>query len=364
VLTREDILSWLRQEDPAELEHLWLMANTVRQRFVGSAIHLRGLVEISNHCVRACHYCGLRHANRQLVRYRMAPDEIVQSAERAAAWSCGTVVLQAGEDPQLTAEMIASIIVRIKTRTSLAVTLSLGERSLDELRRWKASGADRYLLRFETSDRALYDLIHPPFGKVSDRLQMLREIKAMGYEAGGGVMVGIPGQTYDILAADIATFRELDLDMIGVGPFIPHPQTPLGQQGGQGIGPAAPPAEQIPPTDVMVYKMIALARLACPTANIPATTALATVNRATGRELAWQRGANVVMPNFTPLEYRKLYEIYPDKACIGEGGQTCVGCLSRRIHSLGREVGAGPGSRSEQACVEVPATGRQPWGQS
>ena len=354
MLKHGEILSWLREEDPVALERLWFMADAVRQRSVGPAIHLRGLVEISNHCVRACHYCGLRYANRELTRYRMTPDEIVRAADRASAWGCGTVVLQAGEDPHLTTEMISRIVMQIKARTPLAVTLSLGERLLDELRMWHALGADRYLLRFETSDRTLFELIHPPHRQPSDRLEMLRRIKAMGFEAGGGVMIGIPGQTYEILAQDIETFRELDLDMIGgVGPFIPHPQTPLGQ----GIGPAAPTAQQVPPTDTMVYKVIALARLACPTANIPATTALATVNRATGRELAWQRGANVVMPNFTPAKYRKLYEIYPDKACIGEGEEKCVGCLARRIQSVGREVGVGPGSRADQTCVEVRASG-------
>ncbi len=342
MIGNQDILTWLRQEDPAALGDLWAQADAIRQAAVGPAIHLRALVEISNHCVRQCAYCGLRSGNGDLMRYRMPADEIVEVARRAGKLGCGTVVLQGGEDPQLTIDMIAGVVRRIKQSTPLAVTLSLGERSLDELFAWKAAGADRYLLRFETSDRELYDRIHPPHRQFSDRIEMLRQIKAMGYEAGGGVMVGIPGQTYDILAQDIATFRRLDLDMIGVGPFLPHPQTPLGQADVQ----YAPASRQVAPTDLMVYKVIALARLVCPTANIPATTALATINRAQGRELAWQRGANVVMPNFTPMRFRRLYEIYPAKACIGEGGDQCVGCLGRRIRSIGRCVGTGSGSRS------------------
>jgi biotin synthase len=341
MIERSEILRWLRETEAPKLAALWNRADAVRRESVGPAIHLRGLIEISNHCVRRCAYCGLRGENQHLQRYRMTGEEIVQTAELAAARGCGTVVLQAGEDPKLTGEMIRDAVARIKARTPLAVTLSLGERSLDELRDWKAAGADRYLLRFETSDRRLYDLIHPPHGQITDRIAMLRKLKEIGYEAGGGVMVGFPGQTFDILADDVLTFAELDLDMIGIGPYVPHPHTPMGQ----GACPNAPAGKQTAATDLMVYKMIALARIVCPAANIPATTALATINRAGGRELAWQRGANVVMPNFTPARYRRLYEIYPGKACVGEEGVQCVGCLGRRIGSIGREVGAGPGGR-------------------
>ena len=167
----------------------------------------------------------------------------------------------------------------------------------------------------------------------------------MGYEIGSGVMVGIPGQTYEDLAADIALFRELDLDMIGVGPFIPHPGTPLGS-GAEKL--AAPAGEQVPADELMTYKMIALARIVCPEANIPSTTALATLNLAEGRELGLSRGANVVMPNLTPVAYRADYEIYPAKACIRETAEECRMCLNHRIASIGRKVGTGKGGRTKE----------------
>jgi biotin synthase len=209
---------------------------------------------------------------------------------------------------------------------------------------WKAAGADRYLLRFETSDPDLFARIHPPApGKpFRDRKDILRQLRALGYEAGSGVMVGIPGQSYASLAHDIALFAELDLDMIGVGPYIEHPETPLGVGEFQQRIPAS---EQVPNTEMMTYKVVALTRLACPQANIPSTTALATLNLESGRELGLMRGANIVMPNLTPPQYRALYEIYPAKACIRETADQCQACLARRIHSIGREVGTGQGGR-------------------
>ena len=305
---------------------------------MGDAVHLRGLIEISNHCERQCMYCGLRRANHDLVRYRMSREEILGCARQAESLGYGTVVIQAGEDDALTAEWIAGIVRSIKSETALAVTLSLGERSLQEIELWRAAGADRYLLRFETSDERLYRAIHPERAQGSpNRIAMLRQIKQLGYEAGGGVMVGIPGQSYESLANDILTFAELDLDMIGIGPFIPHPATPLG---------AVVPADRdVPADDLTTYKMVALARLACPEANIPSTTALATLNLAEGRELGLKRGANVLMPNLTPPRYRSLYEIYPAKACVRETGDTCHGCTMRRIETIGRRAGEGPGGR-------------------
>lgn len=350
-MNRSEILSWLREEDPARLDELWRRADDARRRHVGDEVHLRGLIEISNGCVRECLYCGLRASNRGLARYRMTAEEILAAARQAAAFGYGTVVLQSGEDYGIEAEWLASVIHGIKAAAPLAVTLSLGERPEADLAAWREAGADRYLLRFETSNRALYDRIHPPLGgRTSDRLAILRRLRELGYEIGGGVMIGIPGQTYDDLAADIQTFRALDLDMIGVGPFLPHPATPLGcADAGH-----APPGEQAPNTELMTYKLLALARLACPGANIPSTTALATLNRAGGRELGLRRGANVVMPNLTPPEYRALYEIYPAKACLYETPADCDACLKRRIAALGRVVGVGPGaSRRAGAAPRV-----------
>ena len=339
----KQIEGWLREEREEELTRLWEWSDGIRHHHVGDEVHLRGLIEISNRCRRECHYCGLRAGNRHLRRYRMAADEIMACVAEAVSYGYGTVVMQAGEDEGIGREWMTGIIRRIRRETSLAVTLSLGERSAADLKAWREAGADRYLLRFETSNRHLFECIHPSFaGTRSDRLEILRDLAAMGYEIGSGVMIGIPGQTYEDLARDIALFREMDLDMIGVGPFIPHPGTPLGQevekQTAQG-------PTQVPATELMTYKVIALSRIVCPEANIPSTTALATLNLAEGRELGLSRGANIVMPNLTPVAYRADYEIYPAKACIRETAIDCQMCLQRRILSLGRKIGQGKGGR-------------------
>ena len=340
------IQKWLTEEDGACLPELWQAADSARQEAVGDAVHLRGLIELGNHCSRNCLYCGIRAGNRKLRRYRMSADEVMDAARQAVAYGYGTVVLQAGEDYGMTREWLDELVRRIKTETPLAVTLSLGERPAEDLATWRQAGADRYLLRFETSDRALYDLIHPPrAGERSDRIALLRQLRNLGYEIGGGVMIGIPGQTYASLARDLEVFRELDLDMIGLGPYLPHPDTPLGRSGRELRVPAG---EQAPNTELMTYKVVALARLVCPEANIPSTTALATLNRERGRELGLCRGANVVMPNLTPPQYRILYEIYPNKACLTETAEACEGCLRGRIQALGRTVGVGPGGRNHQ----------------
>jgi biotin synthase len=342
-LSRADILAWLREDDPVLLESLWAAADEARRRHVGDEVHLRGLIEISNHCVRACGYCGLRAANREIERYRMSEEEILACARNAEAWGWGTVVMQSGEDYGLKTGWIAGVVRRIKVETSLAMTLSFGERPEEDLAAWREAGADRYLLRFETSDDELYRLIHPDLpGRVSDRMAMLRTLQRLGYEAGSGIMVGIPGQTYASVADDIDLFRGLDLDMIGIGPYISHPLTPLGDLS---WARPIPPEEQIPGDELTVYKAVALARLVCPEANIPSTTALATINKVDGREQGLQRGANIVMPNLTPPEYREKYEIYPDKACVGETAEMCRGCLTGRVESIGRMIGSGPGGR-------------------
>ena len=353
-MDRDGIVARLREMDEARLDELWAAADAVRRRSVGDAVHLRGLIEISSHCVRACGYCGLRAANAGVVRYRMSADEILACARQAVGFGYGTVVLQAGEDPGLTAGSVAEVVRRLKAETPLAVTLSLGERTDDELREWRLAGADRYLLRFETSHRDLYERIHPPRPDqtVSDRVGLLRRLRAMGYEVGSGVMVGIPGQTYADLADDLLLIRELDLDMIGIGPFIAHPDTPLGKGAAVAGGDQLPidqlpidrlPIDQVPADELTTLKALALARLLCPGANIPSTTALGTIDRAHGRELGLRRGANVVMPNLTPPEYREHYAIYPGKACLNETAEACQSCLEERIAAIGRTAGTGRG---------------------
>lgn len=346
MIDRAGILAWLRETDPSRLSRLYRRADTVRHAVVGDAVHLRGLVEVSNHCVRRCAYCGIGLANDSLPRYRMTAEEVLSCARSAEELGYGTVVLQAGEDYGLTRDWVAGLVRSIKTSTGLAVTLSLGERPAEELATWRAAGADRYLLRFETSDPALYAAIHPSLpGRVSDRISILRSLRAFGYEVGSGVLVGIPGQTWESLASDILLFRDLDLDMIGVGPWIPHPATPLGS----GRFPIAAEGEQVPADEETTTKVVALARLVRPDANIPSTTALATLEPSWGRERGLLRGANVVMPNLTPPAYRALYEIYPGKACVAETAEACGSCLPARIRMIGRVPGQGPGGREKTA---------------
>ena len=352
-MRRAEILDWLRETDPDRLEPLWARADAVRRDHVGEEVHLRGLIEASNHCIRQCAYCGINACAEGVTRYRMTPEEILGCAREAHRLGYGSVVIQAGEDPGLRAQTLAALVREIKATTPLAVTLSLGERSDADLALWREAGADRYLLRFETSDPALYARIHPSLpGTLSDRMAQLDRMRAMGYEIGTGVMVGIPGQTWAILADDIEMFKKFDMDMIGIGPFLPSPRTPLG-------GPAAasflaPPGQQVPNDELTTLKAVALARLVCPQANIPSTTALATLDPAAGRELGLTRGANVVMPNVTPPKYRVLYEIYPGKACIHETAQVCHGCMEVRIRSLGRILGKGPGGR-RAGCPPAPS---------
>lgn len=342
-LTKLEILQWLKESRPSLLQDLFSVANSVRKQSVGDAVHLRGLIEVSSYCQRQCMYCGLRLGNRNLTRYRMTREEILACARQAVALGYGTVVMQAGEDDALTAEWIADIVRTIKREMPLAVTLSLGEQSERVYALWRDAGADRYLLRFETSDHFLFRTVHPERHPGSpDRLTLLRSLKLLGYEVGGGVMVGIPGQSFKSLANDVLAFQALDLDMIGIGPYIPHPATPLGT--GK-LRPFIDPDQQVPATEEMVYKMVALARIACPTANIPSTTALATINKTHGRKQGLLVGANVVMPNLTPVKYRALYQIYPAKACIDESAADCNQCLRGQIASLGRFPGRSSGGR-------------------
>ncbi|MEW6515560.1 MAG: [FeFe] hydrogenase H-cluster radical SAM maturase HydE [candidate division FCPU426 bacterium] len=339
-MNRHELLEWLRTDDPRSLQRLWRLADAARKKHVGDAVHLRGLLEISNYCSRACWYCGLRGGRRGLKRYRMTRAEIEACVRQLAAFGYGTVVLQSGEDPGLAPERISRLVAWIKAHTALAVTLSLGEQPRAVLRQWREAGADRYLLRIETTNRRLLARIHPgePHGS---RMTQLRWLRQLGYEVGSGIMVGIPGQTYDMLVKDLLWFKTMDLDMIGIGPFIPHPDTPL-----FALRRKKPPAPgQVPATEIMVNKVVALARLMCPEANLPATTALASINAVSGREQALSHGANVVMPNVTPQQYRVLYDIYPGKACVSETAEVCHACIRRRIEKLGRTIGSGPGGR-------------------
>lgn len=340
-MKKDEILFWLKTEDNTRLEDLWLRADDVRREHVGEEVHLRGLLEISNFCARNCGYCGIRAGNSSVRRYRMNADEILECARLAVRFGYGTLVLQSGEDYGITTDWLTDVITRVKQETGLAVTLSLGEREDHELAQWRVAGADRYLLRFETSNRELYEQIHPPLpGRRSDRFQILQRLREIGYEVGSGVMVGIPGQRWDDLADDLLLFREYDIDMIGIGPYIPHPETPLGRDCSMFM---APPADQVPATELVTCKAVAITRILCPFVNIPSTTALATINRAEGRAHGLSRGANVCMPNLTPRKYRDLYEIYPAKSSCDENADESNARIQSGILTMGRTIGKGRG---------------------
>lgn len=340
-VNRQQIKSWLKQNDPVELAKLRESADNVRRENVGNQIHLRGLIEFSNICSRRCLYCGINACNNKIQRYQMTGDEILQCARTAQQLGYETVVLQSGENKKLDVNFIADVTRKIKSTTTLAVTLSVGEWNFETYKFWKQAGADRFLLRFETSNDQLYRRLHPDSKNgVAERFEALKSLRDLQYEVGSGIMIGLPGQSYDILADDLLKFKELDLDMIGVGPYIRHHDTDLGRQLQSFM---LDDENQVPATEEMTYKVIALSRLLCPKANIPSTTALATLNKQSGREQGLCSGANIVMPNVTPPEYRLMYEIYPAKACIYETAEACHSCMLKRIESIGREIGTGCG---------------------
>ena len=332
-ITENEVAEWLLTTDAIAIDELFRIADRVRYEFVGDAVHLRGLVEFSNYCSRNCAYCGISVTSDDVMRYRMSSEEILQCARKIKKLKYGTIVLQSGEDWGISTKWMSELLTEIKDQTGLAITLSVGERDYSELEEWFHAGADRYLLRFETTNQELYQKIHPNLNsKVSNRLQILRDLRKIGYEVGSGVMVGIPGQTYYDLVNDIMMFRELDLDMIGIGPYIPSPGTPL----------AADNSRRIVPASVeMACRVVALARIVCPRTNIPSTTALATLNGEDGRLQGLNCGANVLMPNVTPEKYRKMYTIYPNKSALNEEEGEFL--LAEWLKSIGREQGAGRG---------------------
>lgn len=324
--TADDLIE-LINTDEEHAKTIFEEADRVRELEMGNQVHLRGLIEFSNYCSRECMYCGLRSEIKPLVRYRMNIDEIVDSAVKAETLGYRSVVLQSGEDPFYTVARLAELVYRIKTSTDLAVTLSCGEFSYEDYKHIKAAGADRYLLRFETADRDLYKYLHPD-SELEERLECLQYLKDLGYQIGTGFMVGLPGETSEIMAKNLILLKEFDVDMAGIGPFIPNPQTPLsGEKGG---------------TLLMSLKAVALARLVLRNAHIPATTAMGSLD-SQGRQKALKAGANVVMPNVTPMRYREMYQLYPNKICLTDDPGHCRNCITGIIHSLGRSVASDHG---------------------
>ena len=317
-LSKSEIITLLNYKK----KELYKTADKVRQEFVGDGVHLRGLIEFSNICKRECKYCGLRAPNKNADRYRLKPDEIIEYAKKGVELGYKTIVLQSGEDSFYTTEKLCNIISEIK-KFDIALTLSIGEKTKEEYQAFKDAGADRYLLRIETTNKTLYQKMHPNMN-YENRKQCLYNIKDSGLEVGSGSLVGLPEQTVEDLADDILFFKELDADMIGIGPFIPHPDTPLsGKLNKENFD--------------FALKMMAIVRLLLPDINIPATTAMETINPM-GRIIALNSGANVVMPNILDSEYKIKYEIYPNKICLNEHSGKCRNCIEGKIKSIGRFV--------------------------
>ena len=326
ILSKEELVQILSDESINDF--LFKIADEVRKEHVGNEVHLRGLIEFSNICKCNCKYCGLRKDNPELERYRLTIEESYDFAKKAKDYGYKTVVLQSGEDSYYSIERLVKLLQDIK-KLDLAITLSIGERSFEEYKAFKEAGADRYLIRIETTNKELYKKLHPNMS-FENRIRCLKDLKTLGYEVGTGCLVGLPEQSIESLANDILFFKEIDADMIGIGPFIPNQNTPLKDATGG--------------TFEMALKVMALTRILLPTINIPATTAMETLNP-NGRLIALQSGANVVMPNVTEGDYRRKYEIYPGKICVGDTPAHCRGCISGKIQSIGRTVSTGYGFR-------------------
>lgn len=315
----------------APADELYRRADDVRREAVGDAVHLRGLIEFSNICRNDCLYCGIRRGNRQVQRYRMTDEELVETAKRAATLGFQTIVLQSGEDMHFDQAGMCHIIEQIK-RLDVALTLSVGERDYEDLKAFRDAGADRYLMRIETTDRDLYHHLNPGMSW-ERRHECLLMIRELGYELGSGIMVGLPGQTVESIADDLLYLKDIGIDMAGIGPFIPHPETPLaGEAGG---------------TLEQALRTMAIMRILMPDINIPATTAMESLHPQ-GRIMALQAGANVVMPNVTEGEYRRLYELYPGKICVNDTPAHCRSCIGLKIRSIGRTIGQGRGGHEKR----------------
>jgi len=327
-LTNEEITYLLEYITHEDREVLYNYALKTKRAFYGDKVYLRGLIEFSNICRQDCLYCGIRASNVKVERYRLTPEEILGCCDQGYELGYRTFVLQSGEDLWYTEEILGSLIHEIKRRyPEVAITLSIGERRVETYQNLFTAGADRFLMRHETASKELYETLHPTM-RFDERRACLSALKDIGYQVGAGFMVGLPGQTFANLAEDLRYLMELHPDMIGIGPFIPHSETPLG----------AEKAGTIEGTLVMV----ALARLLIPESLIPATTALGTLHPQ-GRELALKAGANVVMPIITPTSVRKQYALYENKICGDDHPEDCRYCIERRIQSAGFEVDLGRG---------------------
>ena len=324
VLTKEEYSALIRSRTPELAGLLFEKARNIRERYYGKDVYIRGLIEFTSCCKNDCYYCGLRRSNRNAQRYRLTKDEILECCKNGYGLGFRTFVLQGGEDPYFTAEKLVDIISSIKNGfPDCALTLSVGEKSYDEYKAFFDAGAERYLLRHETADDEHYRRLHPKELSPENRKRCLYDLKEIGYQVGCGFMVGSPWQTAENLADDLLFIIELQPQMVGIGPFIPQHDTPFGDK-------------QAGTLELTLF-MLGLLRLTLPYALIPATIALGTIDPL-GREKGIQSGANVVMPNLSPVSVRKKYLLYDNKICTGDEAAECRNCLEMRMKAIGYNV--------------------------
>jgi len=303
---------------------LFFQADIKRREIYGDEVYIRGLIEFTNYCKNNCFYCGIRNGNKCIQRYRMSPDEIIKACDTGYELGFRTFVLQGGEDPFFTDEKICEIVSEIRKRfTECAITLSIGEKGKESYKKYFDAGANRYLLRHETASENHYEKLHPLDMKLQNRKQCLFDLKEIGYQVGAGFMVGSPFQTLNDIISDLRFLQELKPDMVGIGPFISHKDTPFNQYDNGSLE--------------LTLRLISIIRLILPHALIPATTALGTIHK-NGRELGLQAGANVVMPNLSPRDVRDKYMLYDNKICLGEESAECRNCLERKVSAVGYRI--------------------------
>lgn len=328
-LEQNQWLQLLSHWDDTDRAYAAEKAAAIARTQFGNQIYTRGLIEFTNYCKNDCYYCGIRHGNRNATRYRLTTEDILACCETGYPLGFRTFVLQGGEDPYFTTDRMTEIIRAIKSGyPDCALTLSLGERSRADYQAFHDAGADRYLLRHETASAAHYQRLHPDSMTLAARKQCLFDLKEIGFQVGCGFMVGSPGQTPETLTEDFLLIRELSPHMVGIGPFIPHHDTPFRQE----------PAGTLNQT---LY-LLSLVRIMCKNVLLPSTTALGTIDPK-GRELGILAGANVVMPNLSPVNVRKDYLLYDNKICTGDEAAECRGCLERRMASIGYQLAADRG---------------------